>query len=325
METRASYLLVGSFVLAIMAGAVVFVIWLTGTTVEKTVQYHLRFSGSVTGLQIGSQVRFRGIPVGEVKSMNIVEDETDPSKPIHIEVMIQIRADTPVRESTRAVLEVQGITGVSFVQLTSAPQPGPRLEPSTRKKKAYIQTKPSSIEKIFKNFPELLAELTALASQGRKLLNDENLGKISRSLTHVEEIAANIAEESDSLGALITEGRGLLQEGRGLMAEGRLAFKEVPPVLKEASAAAQSITDAADDIGGTARSFRKTSREIEVMIKTNQQPIADFMATGLYDVSQFFVEARQLVADLARLTKKMESDPARFFFGDQHEGYRVAQ
>lgn len=318
METRASYLLVGSFVLAIMAGAVVFVIWVTGTSAEKTVRYHMRFAGSVTGLQVGSQVRFRGIPVGEVKAMQIVENETDPSKPIAIEVMIEIREDTPVRESTLGVLEVQGITGVSFVQLTSGPKPGPRLEPSTRTSKSYIPTKPSSIEKIFKNFPELLAELTSLANQGRKLLADENIDKISRSLTHVEEIAANIAKESDEFGSLIIEGRGLLQEGR-------LALKEVPPMLEDASAAAKSITGAADDIGGTARSFRKTSREIETMIKTNQQPIADFMATGLYDVSQFFVDARQLVTDLSRLTKKMESDPARFFFGDQHEGYRVRQ
>ncbi len=325
METRASYLLVGSFVLAIMAGAVVFVIWVTGTTAEKTVRYHMRFAGSVTGLQVGSQVRFRGIPVGEVKAMDIVEDEADPSKPITIEVMIEIREDTPVRESTLGVLEVQGITGVSFVQLTSGPKPGPRLEPSTRNSKSYIPTKPSSIEKIFKNFPELLAELTSLANQGRKLLADENIDKISRSLTHVEEIAANIAQESDDLGSLIIEGRGLLEDGRGLMKEGRLALKEVPPMLEDASAAAKSITGAADDIGTTARSFRKTSREIETMIKTNQQPIADFMATGLYDVSQFFVEARQLVTDLSRLTKKMESDPARFFFGDQHEGYRVRQ
>ena len=55
METRASYLLVGAFVLAIMAGALVFVIWLTGATAEKTVNYHMRFEGSVTGLQVGSQ------------------------------------------------------------------------------------------------------------------------------------------------------------------------------------------------------------------------------------------------------------------------------
>ncbi|MDJ0950452.1 MAG: MlaD family protein [Alphaproteobacteria bacterium] len=311
METRASYLLVGSFVLAVMAASVVFVIWLTGAETEKTVRYYMRFEGSVTGLQIGSQVRFRGIPVGEVTTMKIVEDDTGPEPGITIEVAVDIREDTPIRENTRAVLEVQGITGVSFVQLTSEPGPSEKVAPSTRDKKVYILTKPSSIERIFKNFPELLAELTLLATQGRKLLNDDNLGKISRSLTYFEDIAGNLSRESDNIGELIEEGRELV--------------RTATPALESIAGAGDSITNAADQMGSAARAIRGAAREMEVMIKTNQQPIADFMATGLYDLSQFFVEARQLVGDLTRLSKKMESDPARFFFGDQHEGYRVAQ
>ena len=84
METRASYLLVGSFVLAIMAGAVVFVIWVTGTSAEKTVRYHMRFAGSVPGLQVGSQVRFRGIPVGEVKAMLVSHEAIDTAQTLMV-------------------------------------------------------------------------------------------------------------------------------------------------------------------------------------------------------------------------------------------------
>lgn len=314
METRASYLLVGSFVLALMAAAVIFVLWLTGTTAEKTGRYHLKFSGSVTGLQVGSQVRYRGIPVGEVVAIDIITDETDERAPVTIEVTIEVRHDTPIRESTRASLEVQGITGVSFVQLTGESEPSPRLPPSTHRQKAYIPTKPSQIERIFQSFPELLAELTVLASQGRKLLNDENIDKISRSLDHFEAITEQIARGSSDLGALIQEGRKTLETAQP-------AIDNIGAAAAEIKTAATSIGAAADNLGGTANAIEGAAREMEVMIKTNQQPVADFAATGLYDISQFFIEARQLVGALSRIMKRFENDPARFLFGDQQRGY----
>lgn len=297
METRASYLLVGSFVLALMLSSVAFVVWMTGgSQAEKTLVYHMRFEGSVTGLQVGSQVRFRGIPVGQVKSIDIIEDETDPKKPISIEVAVEIKENIPLRENTRAVLEAQGITGVSFVQLVAeAEGSDARLAKPTKKQKVYVLTKPSSIEKIFKSFPELLAELTVLTVQAKKLLTDENIERITATLGNIETISANMAKDSDDITALFREGREVLEAAT--------------PAIVRFAKSASAIEDAA--------------REIETMIKTNQQPIADFAATGLYDLSQFFVEARQLVQALSRISKKLDKDPARFLFGDpSSRGYK---
>lgn len=293
METRASYLLVGSFVLALMVGAVIFVIWITGTTTEQTERYYMRFSESVTGLQVGSQVRFRGIPVGEVASINIVENEKNPNLPIEIEVAADIKADTPIRENTRAVLEIQGITGVSYIQLTSEPGPSPRLRPTKETPKVYIPTKPSQLEKVFHNFPELLAEMTKLAIQGTKLLNDENLKKISQSLDNFESITSNMAKESKDITLFIKRGTEVLD-------------KAGPAV---------------DNVSQAARAMRDASREVETLIAANQQPIADFTSSGLYQLTQFLVEARQLVAAFMRISRKLENNPSRFFFGDELKGY----
>lgn len=314
METRASYLLVGSFMLALMATSVVFVIWITGSKAEKPVRYFMQFSGSVTGLQVGSQVRFRGIPVGEVVTIDIVENKEKPDGPVAIEVVIDIREDTPIRESTRSVLEIQGITGVSFVQLVSEPGPSTLLKPSTKKNKVYIATKASSIEKIFKNFPELLAELTALASQGRKLLSDDNIDRIGNTFTNIDQFTKNIASESGDFSALIAEGRKALEAATP-------ALNNLSEAADKFATTAPKLTAAADGVLSAADTVEDAAAELSVLVKTNQQPLADFAATGLYDISQFFVEARQLVAGLLRLSKKLERDPARFLFGDQQRGY----
>ena len=197
--------------------------------------------------------------------------------------------------NTRATLEIQGITGASFIQLTSenVPGPAPRLTRTAKNEKLYIETRPSAIEKVFQSFPELLTQLTELATQGTKLLSNENLQHITQSLASLDQIAREMAENKD-LKVLISQAR---------------------EVLETTGPAIKNIGDAAEGMNGAAR-------EIETLIRNNQQPIADFTASGLYELTTFLVEARDLVASLQRLTKRVEDDPARFLFGDQQQGYQ---
>jgi hypothetical protein len=107
METRANYLLVGSFVLIIFAGAILFILWLAKFQFDQQfTRYDIEFEGSVSGLKVGSSVELNGIPVGEV--INIGIDPRDVEK---VAVTVEVPADTPIREDTIASMQIQGITG----------------------------------------------------------------------------------------------------------------------------------------------------------------------------------------------------------------------
>ena len=76
METRASYTLVGAFVLGLIGALIGVAVWLAGVELGKTpTRYLIYFEGNVTGLGIGSAVRYRGVPVGSVREINIEGDE----------------------------------------------------------------------------------------------------------------------------------------------------------------------------------------------------------------------------------------------------------
>ena len=93
METRANYLLVGSFVLIIFAGTILFVLWLAKFQFDqKFTRYDIEFQGSVSGMKVGSSVELNGIPVGEVIAIGI--DERDVEK---VKVTIEVPATTPIR------------------------------------------------------------------------------------------------------------------------------------------------------------------------------------------------------------------------------------
>ena len=125
METRANYFLVGLFVLALVAGTFVLLMWLGRSGLQDDrVLYYIYARGSVTGLQNGAPVQYRGVPVGTVTDIAIDADNVEL-----IQVTVAIKAGTPIKTDTVAQLQLQGITGLSFVQLSGGTREAPMLEP----------------------------------------------------------------------------------------------------------------------------------------------------------------------------------------------------
>lgn len=113
METRANYILIGCFTLAVIVGAFGFVYWFhhVGGTGER-VSYRVVFQGPIGGLRSGASVTFNGIRVGEVTDLSL-----DPQDPKQALATISVNADTPVRADTEVSLDSQGLTGIAVLAL----------------------------------------------------------------------------------------------------------------------------------------------------------------------------------------------------------------
>lgn len=113
METRAPYVLIGSFVLVAILAVFGFVYWLNNSGgVGPRTNYHVQFQGSVPGLLVGAGVLFNGIRVGEVTQLGLA-----PDNPRFVNATVSVAASTPVRADTKVGLEFQGLTGVPVVTL----------------------------------------------------------------------------------------------------------------------------------------------------------------------------------------------------------------
>lgn len=123
METRARYILIGSFVLAFALGLFAFVYWLQnvgGLGLRKT--YQIRFNQPVTGLTEGSAVLFNGIQVGAITALTL-----DPGAPQRLTVTISVNPATPIRADTKVDVTYQGLTGAPAISLKGGAANAPRL------------------------------------------------------------------------------------------------------------------------------------------------------------------------------------------------------
>ena len=316
METRASYVLVGAFVLLMLAAAGLFVVWLGRYQAEEAYAYYdVYFAESVAGLQKGGAVRYQGVEVGRVEDIRI-----DPANIERVKVRVRVDRGTPIREGATATLELQGITGLVFVQIRGGSKDAAMLPERSEEPIPVIPSRPSLTAQILEGAPNLLAQATALMTQAQELLNADNRRAFTETMRNIRDLTQNLVEYSGRIDALLASGTDLTRDAQGAINEyGALATSlrtQVDTIGGDAGDAVQKMQEAADG-------FTRVSRQLEGLIKENRQGITDFSGSGLYEFTQLMIEARVLVESLTRVSQQLERDPARFLFGDRQKGFEI--
>ncbi|MGH6718262.1 MAG: MlaD family protein [Alphaproteobacteria bacterium] len=341
METRASYALVGAFVLALVAGAVAFVVWLAKVEIDRAfASYDIYFEGSVSGLREGGVVQYHGVPVGTVTTIEI-----DPLNVERVRVTIEVGAETPIRTDVVATLQIQGITGLSFVQLSGGSNDAAPLEATPGERYPVIASRPSGLERVFETVPQLVQRFTELVERAILLLDDKNQQAFAETLANVRDLTAGLAGEVDTFHAVIADTqatvvavRGTAEEAEALAGELRASAARLTASVDTALAQVTTTAATADEnIAGVGQSARTAlakvdetaeaatllANELAGLVGENRGPIRAFSESGLYELSQFITEARGLVAVLTHIAAQVERDPTRFLLGGQQQGYEA--
>jgi phospholipid/cholesterol/gamma-HCH transport system substrate-binding protein len=320
MESRASYFLVGLFVLTIIAGTLAAFLWVVRFQLrDDRTFYYVYFTGAVTGLQEGSPVRLRGVPVGTVTDVSIDDKNVEL-----IQVTLGIRAGTPVKTDTRASIQPQGITGLFFIQLSGGTNDAPDLLPAAGKRRAVIEPEASQIEKILMGAPELLVQLADLSQRASLLLGDQNLASVRQALSDVAKVTSAVASHTNDIDQLLTNTSETLVALRRTSTAISGMATDLSKLTNELNRSQGRLTANADgaitDLRTTLKRFDQVGTELQRLVADTRGPVKDFSTTGLFELTQLLIDARTLLQRWSRVTVQFERDPARFLFGDQNKG-----
>lgn len=152
-------------------------------------EYHSIF-GSVAGLNVGDEVRYGGLLVGQVTTVDL--SDTDPTQ---IVVTFRVRRKTPMRVDTKASITQVGFLGAPYLNLTPGKSDAAPLPPGSRV---------ASIDQM--NFQDALSRLASFFERADTLLNSAEriaksspLDRIDRTLTQVEHLATTANTSSDRI------------------------------------------------------------------------------------------------------------------------------
>ncbi len=213
----------GVYIIALSVALAFFAMWLMSNGINDSREFRMYFAESVSGLNVGSPVKYRGVNVGLVK--NIAIDKRDQSL---IKVNVELDGSTPVKTDTVASLKLQGITGAIFVELSGSTSGATDLaESQPNTKIPVIATEQSSITAIMTQLPQIVDKISHFADQIAKLTTDENIAKLGDTLNNLNQASAEMRDVLNGTKGTIIEST---EQISGTMTHLRRASRDINEV-----------------------------------------------------------------------------------------------
>lgn len=299
METRAHHVLIGLFAVLVIAGMLLFGLWLAEGGLERhRAEYRIVFSEAVSGLSVGSNVKYNGIKVGEVTELKL-----DPRDPRRVQARIKVKPNTPIRQNTHAQIRPTGLlSGRAHIRLSGgSPESLPLLSESPGV--AEIPARPSPFTQLQDQSGDILTSINKLMTRMESLLSERNLNNLDRTLANTAELTNTLAQQQDGITTAVDEWNRTGRDVRTTLKETRALLTETRSMLDEDASGA--LRDGAE----AARSTRRTMAKVEALVSRHEDSLASAME-GSSDLGPTLEEMRRTLGALRKLARRLESDGA---------------
>jgi phospholipid/cholesterol/gamma-HCH transport system substrate-binding protein len=281
METKANYVVIGVFTLAVVVGVFGFVYWFQniGGTGERAF-YRIVFDGSVSGLRTGGTVLFNGIKVGEVTDLKL-----NPEKPQQVTATISVDKSVAVRPDTQISMEFQGLTGIASLSLKGG---SPQLAAlvGLKENPPVLIAPPGATQDVTQAARDVMRKLQEFIEENQKSFHS--------ALDNIDKFSGALARNSDRIDR-IAEGLQNLTGG----ADGKSG---------EINEGARSITEAARSIKTLAEHLDARTAEISAGINR-------LSSAGTKELQSLSSNAQRTLNTIDRAVQNIDKNPSRLIWG----------
>ena len=202
METRANFVLIGSFTLAVIAAAFGFVLWFQSLhTTKARSPIRIIFEGPASGLRNGGSVNFNGIRIGEVISVKL-------DNPRRVVALAMVGNDAPIRKDTLVGLEFQGLTGVAAISLKGGEEAAPPV-PLDEDGVPTLTADPNRLQDVTEAIRGTLQNINKVVA--------DNQEAVKNSLKNLETFTASLARNSERIDNVMARVDGVMGKADSLM------------------------------------------------------------------------------------------------------------
>jgi phospholipid/cholesterol/gamma-HCH transport system substrate-binding protein len=296
MERTAHYFIVGLFVTATLLALVIFLIWLAGARDQRSFDmYTVEFRDSISGLEEGSNVQYKGVKVGKVMKLRLVPADNEL-----VLVDIGVDKETPVNAETNVTLEAQGITGLVRLEMSTANEnagPPPQREGYPH---PVLQGKGSRLYKALEDIPAITEQVLAISEKLNKFLDDPTLASLRQTVLNAETMSRDLN------GVLSRPNVANISMSLDNLAE---SSEQFPALAERFTRAAQEMESAAGVLNG--------------ILSRNRGSINRFASEGLSQITAASREARGTALSLRGLADKLKDDPSQLLYQPNSRGVEI--
>src|ERR1700758_2245382 len=202
METRANYVLIGAFTLAVIAAAFGFVLWFQSLhTTKQRDPLRIIFEGPASGLRNGGSVNFNGIRIGEVISVKL-------DNPRRVVALALVEKHAPIRKDTQVGLEFQGLTGVAAISLKGGEEAAPSV-PLDEDGIPVLTADPNQLQDVTEAIRGTLQNINRVVA--------DNQQAVRNSLRNLETFTSSLAHNAQKIDDVMLKVEGVIGKADNLM------------------------------------------------------------------------------------------------------------
>ena len=274
METRSNFRLVLAVVAILFLGLAFFAFYISGESRSLDARYHVHFTKSVSGLDVGSGVTLSGVPVGRIEAISI-----DPLNPEIVLITLALNEKVPIRRGVRADISRSLMSGDATLVLIPSSE-GPLINPVGR----------DDIGRIFAVSTRSSGDPAQEAmSVARKLdgvvdsLDAEGQQKISATLEGVVEQTAEWEKTASRLTSSIKP-RSIREVADGISGAGRTAerlsrsIESADGDVARARAKIRSFGEGADNFSQSLEEARPSIQQASRQVRQSEKTIRGIRA-----------------------------------------------
>ena len=292
METRANYLMVGVFTLAVIAGVFGFVFWMQHAGGGERGYYQIAFDGSVAGLRTGGAVMYNGIRVGEVAGLQL-----DAARGNQVLVTVALQKGIAVRPDTQIGLEYQGLTGVAALSLKGGT--GAPVAPGEKSNPPVLQANSGSAD-VAQNARDVLRRLDQFIA--------ENQTAFHSAMQNINTFTAALAKSSGSIDSTLAN----IDRFSKVLADNSERFDHIAQGL-------ENLTGGKDGKGGE---INEAAQSIQSLVENVNKRTADITsgitkltATGTKQLESLSTDAKRTLSNIDRAVSNLDKNPSRLLWG----------
>ncbi|HZD39468.1 MAG TPA: MlaD family protein [Terriglobales bacterium] len=349
---RFSYFKIGLFVItAVVIGVIGVIVLGVGTIFQKKSIVETYIDESVQGLDIGSAVKFRGVPVGRVEEITLTSVEY-PTRRQYVLVRMSITSNVfqfPLNNPSSPALKnalargfrvrmaAQGLTGVAYLEADYLnPERNPPLEIDWKPKYPYIPSTRSritqlseAVERILRNvedinIPKITAgiekSLTAMTQLAENAHLDKIGGQASALLGELRETnrQMNTLLSNPDLKAAIADASKTSAAARQIIER---AEKPINQMIADLPKATESLNRLVSRMDSAAKNLPETSAQLRQTI----QRMNHLIVSQQRDIEKTVENLRAVSENMKEITETSKKYPSQILFGAPPPPSRVMQ
>ena len=305
MENKAHAVAAGAFVLGVIAMIIALVVWLTRDATVRNV-YQMSTSEAVSGLQPQAAVRYRGIAVGKVVSIDF-----DPVVKGNVRLRISVDQRVPLTQSTYGTLSYQGVTGLAFIALDDEGESQVALVPNNETPPS-IPLNASLLAQLQDRGQAILTQVETVTKRIGQITGDDNQKRIADALENIARAAASANQLTQRLDNTVKTGLAP-------------ALAAIPPLMEHTRDAMASIKKTATDVSRVSNNLNVTVTRLNAEDGPMQrlgdgtqalsQAVESFNGATLPRLNRVADDTSRTVRRLGRVADGISENPQSLLYG----------